>query len=114
MEVTRMRLRSGVHAQLEEAATEMIRKSLEGVTKRSDKSDILTPWKERDRLSREVYNSLGAPDAAIRKGMFNRAWNPTQPHLNSRDGIARPNRIPAGLDEFMARQTDSSEDISED
>lgn len=96
-----MRLRHGVHAQLEEAATEMIRKSLQGVTARSEKSDILTPWKEKDRLSREVYTSAGVADGSLRKGMYSRAWNPAAPHLNSRDGQMPPRRIPTSLAEAV-------------
>jgi hypothetical protein len=96
-----MRLRHGVNVQLEEMANELIRQSLAGVTARSAKSDILTPWKERDRLSREVYSSSGTPDPAMRKGMYHRAWNPQHSHLNSRDGVVRGKRIPTGLSEFM-------------
>ena len=96
-----MRLRHGVHAQLEEAATEMIRKSLEGVTARSEKSDILTPWKEKDRLSREVYTSSGQADGALRRGMYHRTWNPAAPHLNSRLGHMPPQRIPTSLAETV-------------
>lgn len=81
-------LHSGVHQQLEDAATELIRKSLEGVTSMSEKSDILTPWKETDRRRREVYTSGGIPDGAMRRGMYHRAWNSRHPHLNSVDGIA--------------------------
>lgn len=96
-----MRLRHGVHAQLEEAATEMIRKSLEGVTARSEKADILTPWKEKDRLSREVYTSSGQADGALRRGMYHRTWNPAAPHLNSRLGHMPPQRIPTSLAETV-------------
>lgn len=99
-----MRMHHGVHAQLEEAATQIIRESLKGVTARSEKSDILTPWKEKDRKSREVYTSSGTPDGTMRRGMFNRAWNPTHPHLNARDGMAPPRRIPTGLAEFMDKE----------
>jgi hypothetical protein len=96
-----MRLHHGVHAELEEMANELIRQSLAGVTARSAKSDILTPWKERDRYSHEVYSSSGTVDASTRRGMYNRAWNPQHSHLNSRDGIAPARRIPTGLNEFM-------------
>lgn len=96
-----MRLRHGVHAQLEEAATEMIRKSLEGVTARSEKSDILTPWKEKDRLSREVYTSSGLADGSLRRGMYHRAWNSEAQHLNSRDGMMPSQRVPASLSEHL-------------
>jgi hypothetical protein len=85
-------VRYGVHQALEDAATELIRKSLEGVTSMSEKSDILTPWKEQDRRGREVYSASGTPDASVRKGMYHRAWNPSSEHLNSRDGVVRGRR----------------------
>lgn len=86
-----MQLHYGVHPQLEDAATELIRKSLEGVTSMSEKSDILTPWKEVDRRRREVYTSEGVPDGAVRRGMYHRAWNSWHPKLNSREG-----KLPSG------------------
>lgn len=82
-------LRRGVHRPLEEEANRLIRESLKGVTKYSEKSDILTPWKEAERHRREVYPASGVPDAALRKGMFHRRANPARPELNSRDGLAR-------------------------
>ena len=85
-------VRFGVHAQLEAEADAWIKKSTEGVTRRSEKSDILTPWKEQDRRCREVYPASGVPDASTRKSMFHRSHNPTRPDLNSRDGIVRANR----------------------
>lgn len=84
-----MPMRRGIHRPLEDEADRLIRESLRGVTKHSEKADILTPWKEADRHRREVYVASGAPDAAIRKGIFHRASNPARPELNSRDGIAR-------------------------
>lgn len=72
---------------LEREADRLLRESLQGVTKHSEKSDILTPWKEADRYKREVYVASGVPDAATRKGMFHRALNTTNPELNSRDGV---------------------------
>lgn len=81
-----MQLHHGVHPQLEDAATELIRKSLEGVTSMSEKSDILTPWKEVDRRRREVYTTDGVPDGAVRRGMYHRAWNSWYPNLNSAEG----------------------------
>jgi hypothetical protein len=83
------RLRSGRCEDLEALADELIRRSLTGVTKYSDKSDILTPWKLTMRQRREVLTSSGFPDAAIRKGMYKRVANTTKLELNSRDGIAR-------------------------
>lgn len=85
-------VRYGVHKELEAAATEMIRQSMEGVTSMAEKSDILTPWKEQDRRSREVYSSTGVPDPSVRKGMYHRAWNARDTHLNSRDGLVRSSR----------------------
>lgn len=84
-----MRLRHGVHAQLEEAANELIKESLKGVTSIQAKSDILTPWKEIDRKKREVMVPSGSPDAALRRGNYHRAYNRTSPHLNAIDGVAR-------------------------
>lgn len=87
-----MPVRRGTHAPLEEAANQMLRESLKGVTKHSEKSDILTPWKEAERYRREVYVASGIPDASIRRGVFHRSTNPARPELNSRDGICRPRR----------------------
>jgi hypothetical protein len=81
-----MQVHIGLHAQLEEAANELIRRSLEGVTSMSEKSDILTPWKEMDRRRREVYNVEGKPDGSLRRGMYHRAWNSRHRHLNSVEG----------------------------
>lgn len=87
-----MPIRRGVHAPLEAEADRMIRESLRGVTKHSEKSDILTPWKEAERYRREVYVASGVPDASTRRGVFHRSTNPARPELNSRDGICRPRR----------------------
>lgn len=86
-------LHYGIHQQLEDAATALIKESLEGVTSMAAKSDILTPWKEQDRKSREVYNKEGAPDGALRRGMFHRVYNPQYRHLNSMNG-----KVPVSLD----------------
>lgn len=86
------RLRFGVYHPLEDEADRLIKESLEGVTKHSEKSDILTPWKEASRRKREIYVSSGVPDKAFRSGMFHRSANPTRPDLNSRDGISRGHR----------------------
>lgn len=75
----------GMHKELEAAADELLRQSV-ATLPRSEKMDLLTPWKERDRLSREVYTNEGTPDPALRRGMYNRAWNPRNTHLNSQDG----------------------------
>lgn len=86
-------LHYGIHQQLEDAATALIKESLEGVTSMAAKSDILTAWKEQDRKSREVYNQEGAPDGALRRGLFHRAYNPQYRHLNSTNG-----RVPVPRD----------------
>lgn len=92
------RMRHGVNRQLEEQADAILRQSLKGVTAHADKKDILTPWKQQDRLAREVYVSSGIPDPAIRRGIFGRAYNPVQRHLNSREGVAPPLRNLAAID----------------
>lgn len=88
-------LHSGVHPTLDDAATELIRQSLEGVTSMSEKSDVLTPWKEMDRRRREVYPPMGTPDGAVRRGMYHRAWNSNSPHLNSVEG-----KVPVSADDL--------------
>jgi hypothetical protein len=87
-----MNLRSGVNHHLEKEANRLLRESLKGVTKHSEKSDLLTPWKEADRLRREVYVASGVPDPSTRRGIFHRSRNADRPELNSRDGVARPRR----------------------
>lgn len=82
----------GVHPTLEEVANEIIFGHLRGITSREEKSDILTQWKEKNRLGREVYSAQGFPDPSIRQGMFHRRLNRAKPHLNSRDGLASPLR----------------------
>ena len=89
------RMRYGTNRQLEEQADAILRQSLKGVTAHADKKDILTPWKQQDRVSREVYVASGIPDPAIRRGIFGRAYNPVQRHLNSREGVSPPLRIAA-------------------
>jgi hypothetical protein len=107
--------RFGVHAALEAEANRLIKESMAGVTSQSAKSDILTPWKEKDRRDREVYTDSGVPDASARKGMYHRAYNPASPHLNSRDGIMRGSRtrvqgIQAHVWEFGSGSLDDHED----
>jgi hypothetical protein len=85
-----MILRHGVHKGMEDAANEMLRASMAGITKHSEKSDVLTPWKETSRRSREVYVESGTPDPSVRRGHFHRAWNSSAPHLNSVEGFAPP------------------------
>lgn len=81
-------IRQGIHAGLEREANRLLRESMAEVTKHSEKSDILTPWKEQDRYRKEVYVDGGVPDPATRRGMFHRVANHERPELNSRDGIA--------------------------
>ena len=92
----------GVAPHLEAEANRLIKESLKGVTKPSDKSDILTPWKETERHRREIFVASGTPDSSTRQGMFNRTINTARPELNSRDGLARARRDPSGsLGSFM-------------
>lgn len=105
-----MRLRSGTHRLLEAEADRIIRESLQGVTKHSEKKDILTDWKQKERWRREVYNSEGVADPSIRKGMYHRAANPAKPELNSRDGFA-PARVTGGsLNTFVSEHGFSGDD----
>ncbi len=90
-----MTLRTGVHKELEDVADALIFAVTSATTKHSDKSDVLTPWKEQSRRSREVYVSTGTPDGAVRRGTFSRAWNPTMAHLNSVEGT-KPSKMGAG------------------
>lgn len=100
-----MRLRHGKCAELEAQADEIIRQSLAGVTSRSAKSDILTPWKQQDRWDHEVYSSVGTADPAVRRGMFGRTWNSRYPHLNSRDGFYPVRRAQDGLDTWTGDES---------
>ena len=105
------RMRYGVYHELEDQADELIRQSLVGVTKHSEKSDLLTPWKMADRHRREVMVSSGTPDIAVRSGMFHRVANRGRPDLNSRDGLARANRMSSGptTRNGLGRENDSAE-----
>lgn len=94
-------LRSGRHRLLEEQADLLIKQSLKGVTKHSEKSDILTPWKAQERRRREVYNRTGVADPAMRKGMYHREANRMRPELNSRDGVAPPRQTGGSLGAFV-------------
>ena len=97
---SQMRLRNGTCRELEAIADELIRESLQGVTSREAKSDILTPWKQQDRWDHEVYPGSGIADPAVRRGQFSRAWNGKYPHLNSRDGHYPVRRAQDGLDTY--------------
>ena len=96
-------MRSGIHRPLEDEANRLIRESLKGVTKHSDKLDILTPWKERYRSAHETYVASGTPEPATRRGMFHRTVNSARPELNSREGVARarPGGFSGSLATFM-------------
>lgn len=88
-----MPIRRGVHKPLEDAADALIKQALSTVTRHADKADILTPWKEQERKRKEVMVPSGTPDPSVRSGIFHRALNPEQGHLNSRQGSVRGHRI---------------------
>lgn len=85
-------VRCGVHYQLEREADRIIYESIKDETSQSAKRDILTPWKEQDRRSREIHAVDGVVDPAVRKGIYHRVANARQPYLNSCDGSVRPTR----------------------
>lgn len=85
-----MRMRHGVNPHLEAEADEILRQSMAGVTSHEAKRDILTPWKQKDRQSREVYSGTGVVDPAVRRGQFSRVANKAAPHLNSIEGKVAP------------------------
>lgn len=86
-------VRHGRHAPLEDAADALLFGHLAKITRSADKADVLTPWKERDRLKREMHVSTGVPDASLRSGIFGRVINPDPryQHLNSVQA-ATPNK----------------------
>lgn len=83
------KMRYGVNPLLEAEADRIIRESTIG-QRAADKTDVLTPWKADHRRKFEVYPNGGVADPSVRQGMFERASNPTSPHLNSIDGHATP------------------------
>lgn len=99
-------LRFGVAPHLEAEANRIIKESLQGKTRFSDKLDILTPWKDRMRHEREIYNATGVAEPQLRQGIYNRAANPDQPHLNSNDGVVpiRKHGFRDSLADFMEEQ----------
>lgn len=103
-------MRRGIHRPLEEAANAILKESLQGVTKHSEKSDILTPWKEKERYRREVYVSSGVPDPSTRSGMFRRVANLARPELNSREGIAQARSDGSTLQAFVQEHGRAPED----
>jgi hypothetical protein len=106
-------LRRGVCAHLEAEADELIRQSLEGVTKHSEKSDILTPWKTAERYRREVYTSSGIADNT-RRGVFGRSLNQARPDMNSRDGTFRSPGRTASLSSHVNDYNGSNGDDGDD
>ena len=94
-----MTIHRGVHRQLEDEANRLLVESLRGVRKYSDKADILTPWKEKDRRKREILVAGGIADSTVRSGNFRRAFNPARPELNSRPG--RHSSSARGLAQFV-------------
>ncbi len=84
------RLRHGIDHELEDLATQMIAESYADETNPRRRGDILTPGMYEARLRREVFTADGAPDGAVRQGLFHRVYNPAHPHLNSRDGARVP------------------------
>jgi hypothetical protein len=105
------RVRYGRHEQVEEAADALIAASLVGVTSREAKADIMTPWKEKHRKTHEILTRTGAPvDPAVRRGIFGRAYNPVQTHLNSYDGPTRPIKMDSQWDPESAHPVASLSD----
>jgi hypothetical protein len=105
------RVKYGIYELLEAEADRLIAESLEGVTSREAKSDILTPWKLKHRKTHEILTRTGAAvDPAVRQGQFTRAYNPVQTWLNSYDGATRPIRMDSQWD---PEQTSASVPLSE-
>jgi hypothetical protein len=69
-------VRCGVDWDLEEQADRILADSRRGVTKLSEKKDILTNEQLNLRRSREVYNHVGTPEPHIVSGLYRRAYNP--------------------------------------
>lgn len=86
------RVRQGVDPDLEAAADALIKRSFEEEPDPEGKGMILTRWMQIARYRREVYTADGAPDAAVRRGIYTRVLNPTHPHLNAVEGISRPRK----------------------
>lgn len=82
------RLRYGVHKELEAEADQLLKIDLGRTSSLASRSDILTPSKESLRRRKEILVPSGVPDPSVRQGMYNRAYNSQQVHLNSRDGIS--------------------------
>lgn len=69
-------LYSGINNKLEEQANAILREGRRGITALSEKKDYLTEEQLSLRQAREVLNSNGVPDPAIRRGLYRRAYNP--------------------------------------
>jgi hypothetical protein len=104
-------LRTGVHQPLEDEADAMLKLDLAKTSSVRDRGDILTPSKEALRRRREVLVASGTPDPSVRQGIYGRALNRVQTHLNSREGGASGGRRTVGgsksaasLSDFVERQ----------
>lgn len=86
-------VRNGVHRLLEDEADRILHEALSVITRRADKSDVLTPWKEADRRKREIYVKSGVPDGSLRRGIFHRGINAVHQHLNSVEAVAPPKSV---------------------
>lgn len=109
-------VKSGIDEELEAEADQLIFDITRTTTRHGDKADVLTPWKARERRKREIYTGTGGPAPHIRQGVFSRAINPAQPHLNSREGVAaalarRPGTKP--LSAYMAETANVSSSVTE-
>lgn len=71
-----IRLRSGIDFGLEEEADRLLADGRRGLTRLEDKKDYLTRDQMNLRMSREVLNHHGVPDASLIRGMFRRSYNP--------------------------------------
>lgn len=103
-------MRTGVHQALEDEADAILKIDLAKTSSVRDKGDILTPSKEALRRRREVLVRSGVPDPSVRQGIYGRALNRVQTHLNSRDGgslggsrTEASSRSSTGLSEFVER-----------
>jgi hypothetical protein len=106
------RIRYGVHEQLEAMADALLAASLDGVTSREAKSDIMTPWKWKHRKTHEILTRSGAPvDPSTRRGQFSRAYNAAQTYLNSYDGPTRPIKMDSNWDPEVAQPLTSLSDM---
>lgn len=101
-----MRLRRGVDPELEAEADRWLMPVLKLIKSPSER-DVLTHYMLDSRRRREVFVASGTPDGSVRRGQFNRAYNPQAPHLNSRDCGTRQPRIGDGRDLNTAGWTET-------